>query len=522
MPSSFATRMMRPATSRTCPTDPGAPRQGGVVEDLHGVDHADLGALGLERGEHRVEVGLGDDRDAQRGPAEPLGAQLDLGRRFLAGDVEHAPPGGRQVAERPARERGLADPGRAADQDERTGHEPAAEHPVELADPGGQPRHRRGLDVRERDRLERARRAPAATTGAAAARRGRRPRLLDQRVPLAAAGTAPVPLGALVPARAAAEDGGRTRHAPRLSRAADDFAPCAAFCNPSEPRGCIGRSWICSTNPWRAPSFVAVDTETNGLAADLCELTEVGRRAGRWRRAPRHIRLAGADGTAAVARDPALHRDHAGDGRHGARAARGARGAGRAAARAGHGGALGALRPPRAARTRSSAAASNGPSRPCSARSSSRAASRRCRSGARWRRSPTRSGSRSPRSTARCPTPSPARACSAPCSRGCARTRPRSARRWRRSRRAGAPARPSPPSGSRRPSGRTCRPSPTTRACTSSATTAASPSTWASRCRCARGRGRTSAPRRAGPSGPRSSTTGPPTRSWARSCSRTG
>ena len=66
---------------------------------------------------------------------------------------------------------------------------------------------------------------------------------------------------------------------------------------------------------------------------------------------------------------------------------------------------------------------------------------------------------------------------------------------------------------------RSCR---TTRASTSSATSAGGRSTWASRCRSVRAREPTSARRRAGPSGRRSWTTCRPTRSWARSCSRTG
>ena len=73
-----------------------------------------------------------------------------------------------------------------------------------------------------------------------------------------------------------------------------------------------------------------------------------------------------------------------------------------------------------------------------------------------------------------------------------------------------------------RPSARTSPRSRTTRASTSSATTAGGRSTWASRCPCARARGPTSARPPAGPSGPRSWTTGPPTPSSARSCWRTG
>ena len=88
-----------------------------------------------------------------------------------------------------------------------------------------------------------------------------------------------------------------------------------------------------------------------------------------------------------------------------------------------------------------------------------------------------------------------------------------------------APPRPQDRAGrgaSRATSAPTSPRCPTTRACTCSATSAGGRCTWASRCRCARARGRTSAPPPAGPSGPRSSTTGRPTRSSARSCSRTG
>ncbi len=120
-----------------------------VVEHLHRVDDADLRPLGLDRREHRVEVRLGDDRHAERGRAEALRAQLDLGRRLLPRHVQDTAAGRGQVAERGARERRLADAGRAADQDERARHDAAAEHAVELADAGaagarsGPPRRRR-------------------------------------------------------------------------------------------------------------------------------------------------------------------------------------------------------------------------------------------------------------------------------------------------------------------------------------------------------------------------------------------
>ena len=70
-------------------------------------------------------------------------------------------PGGAEVAERHPGQRALADPGRAAEQDQRAGHEAAAEHPVELGDPGAQPRDRRAPRRRAA--------APACPAGARAA-----------------------------------------------------------------------------------------------------------------------------------------------------------------------------------------------------------------------------------------------------------------------------------------------------------------------------------------------------------------
>ena len=60
--------------------DAGRAREVAGVQGLHRVDDADLGPLGLERGEHRVEVRLREHRDLERRARQPLGAQLDLRR----------------------------------------------------------------------------------------------------------------------------------------------------------------------------------------------------------------------------------------------------------------------------------------------------------------------------------------------------------------------------------------------------------------------------------------------------------
>ena len=101
-------------------------------------------------------------------------------------------------------------PGRAAEQDERAGHEAAAEHAVELADAGLQAR-RRARRATSRRRTGAAAAPARAGAAARAARRGRRA-LLDQRVPLAAARALPVPLGSRVRRTGADVDRCRAGH----------------------------------------------------------------------------------------------------------------------------------------------------------------------------------------------------------------------------------------------------------------------------------------------------------------------
>ena len=87
----------------------------------------------------RLELGLGEDLDVLAA-AEPLGAELHLRDRLLAGHEQRAPLA-RDRGERAQQQRRLAYAGLAAEQDERRRHETAAEHAVELghagADPGG-------------------------------------------------------------------------------------------------------------------------------------------------------------------------------------------------------------------------------------------------------------------------------------------------------------------------------------------------------------------------------------------------
>src|SRR5919197_1411309 len=63
----------------------------------------------------------------------------------------------------------------------------------------------------------------------------------------------------------------------RLSRGEDDFAPRSQGVLRSVRCGELHRAVLdLLDQPVAASEFVAVDTETNGLGGDLCELTEVG------------------------------------------------------------------------------------------------------------------------------------------------------------------------------------------------------------------------------------------------------
>jgi hypothetical protein len=163
------------------------------VKCLDGVDHTGGRALGLERRHDRLEGRLRDDRHRERRFAEALGTQPDLGRGLFAGHVEDVVAARRQIAERHAGERRLADPGRASEEDERARDEPAAQHPVELVDACQQSRELRRGDVAQRQRLRRPPRRRTSPPAAGRATAGRLAPLLDERVPLAAAVAAPAP-----------------------------------------------------------------------------------------------------------------------------------------------------------------------------------------------------------------------------------------------------------------------------------------------------------------------------------------
>ena len=206
----------------------------GRVKRLDRVDHARVGALRFERGQDALQRGLGDRRHRERALPEPLGAEAHLRGRLLAGDVERLPARGLEVPERHPGEGRLADPGRAAEQDQRPGHEATAEHPVELSDPRQQPLGARQLDLAERRRPRRLRPAAAAASPTPLRRRRLR-RLLDERVPLAAPGAAARPGERLVRALLADVGAASLRH--RL----EGMKPGGRHRAPARPRPAISR-----------------------------------------------------------------------------------------------------------------------------------------------------------------------------------------------------------------------------------------------------------------------------------------
>ena len=130
--------------------------------DLVALRDSELRALPIRKAEALLRRDTHVLAEVARAALRRLGAQQpDLRRRLLGRHVQRATAGGAQVGERHRRQRRLSDAGRAADQDQRARHDAAAEHVIELADPGAQPVVVHGVDLAERDRLD-GRRAAAA------------------------------------------------------------------------------------------------------------------------------------------------------------------------------------------------------------------------------------------------------------------------------------------------------------------------------------------------------------------------
>ena len=120
-----------------------------VGHRLDAVDHDQLGLRGDDRLDHGIEVGLGVQPQVGSVDAETFRPLAHLLRALLAGDVEaRCRPGGEQLHQ----QRALADARFAAEQRDRAGDEAAAEHPVELGEPGATRARGQRVDVGDADR----------------------------------------------------------------------------------------------------------------------------------------------------------------------------------------------------------------------------------------------------------------------------------------------------------------------------------------------------------------------------------
>jgi hypothetical protein len=121
-------------------------RPGGRVHlrDVNGLDGVHHQQVRFERGdmlEDGVEVRLGDEVQLfERGMlrVDARGAHLDLPLRLLARNVQDLQPARHDHGDL-QHQRGLADAGVAADEDDRTGDDPAAQHAGELSYRYGNP-----------------------------------------------------------------------------------------------------------------------------------------------------------------------------------------------------------------------------------------------------------------------------------------------------------------------------------------------------------------------------------------------
>ena len=107
---------------------------------LHGVDDEQRRLDAADFLEDALDAGLGEQVQRRVADAETIAARLDLMLGLLARGIEHGADVCAKLRGRLQQQRRLADARLAAEQDERAGHDAAAEHAIELADAGRMPR----------------------------------------------------------------------------------------------------------------------------------------------------------------------------------------------------------------------------------------------------------------------------------------------------------------------------------------------------------------------------------------------
>jgi len=114
------------------------------IDDEHGRTHL------RGRGQYALDIGFGQQCEIGDRQLEAFCPQSNLGCRFLAADIQRIDLiESARSCEALQQERGLADPGVAAEQHHRALHETAAEYPVQLPDAGVEARRLLATDVAE-------------------------------------------------------------------------------------------------------------------------------------------------------------------------------------------------------------------------------------------------------------------------------------------------------------------------------------------------------------------------------------
>ena len=180
---------------------PGADGIAVEKDRLHRVDDQQAGFDFLDVIEDPFQRGFADHQQIGRFDTQTLGAHFDLPLRFFAGDIEASDIFLAYRREGLQQQSRLADAGIAADENHRSLHQPAAQHPVKLADPRKHPALFCHVDIVNRRRF-----FFAAQTQLTARRCRFLEAFLGKGVPLAAIRAFAQPLGRLKPATLTGED----------------------------------------------------------------------------------------------------------------------------------------------------------------------------------------------------------------------------------------------------------------------------------------------------------------------------
>ena len=178
---------------------PDAPRRGLEFqrEDrLHGVDDYEGRFDAGDLLQNPLEARLSEQIQRSIAHGQALAARLDLMFGFFPRAVEHRSGGSRHVGGCLQEQRRLADARLPAEQDERTGHDAAAEHAIEFDDASRETGMSFELNLGVQPRRSRLTRA-CVPVGRRRGALGRLRVLLDQRIPSSTIGAPPQPLRGL-------------------------------------------------------------------------------------------------------------------------------------------------------------------------------------------------------------------------------------------------------------------------------------------------------------------------------------